>query len=149
MNKLVIYVIVLLILSPTILQAQKQSNYWKLGRHAAVDFISGIGQVPLNDTCKVVFSHSSSTMCDNNGNLLFYSNGIEVYNRLDKIMPNGNNFNHGTISDGYIAQGYLPIWNGVTLSHLWAILINTTCFMKTLNLMNPMGGTIYLIDCNI
>jgi hypothetical protein len=111
MKKIIIYG--MLILFPIISQAQKQGNYWKLGRRGAISFNGG-GQVQINDTCKEILGESSTTMCDSRGNLLFYSNGIKVYNRLDRLMPNGSNFNHGTISDGYIAQDYLPIWNGVT-----------------------------------
>ncbi|MEY2829199.1 MAG: hypothetical protein RIQ33_1057 [Bacteroidota bacterium] len=101
----------LLVLLPCISQAQKQGNYWKLGRNAGITFNNGNGQVAVGDTCSQGLSYSSSTVCDNRGNLLFYSEGKKVYNRLDRIMPNGNNFNTGTAGNLY---SYLPIHNGLT-----------------------------------
>ena len=69
--------------------AQKQTNIWYFGKKAGLDF----NQVPPRPlTNGVNFSiEGSSTVADNNGRLLFYTNGIVIYNRQHLIMLNGDN----------------------------------------------------------
>ncbi len=64
-------------------------NLWYFGEYAGIDFsyetptaITG-GQITGLEGC--------ATICDNNGNLLFYSDGQEVYNANHEVMENGNN----------------------------------------------------------
>ena len=68
------------------LEAQ-QGNQWYFGRFADLSFSStppvsvGGGQVNTLE--------GTSSIADENGNLLFYSNGVLVYNRNHELMPNG------------------------------------------------------------
>ncbi|MFN8303793.1 MAG: T9SS type A sorting domain-containing protein [Saprospiraceae bacterium] len=48
----------------------------------------------------------SASISDKDGNLLFYSNGCEVFNNIHQIMPNGNKLNDG---DGYHYGCVAPI----------------------------------------
>ena len=48
----------------------------------------------------VYFSITSFTQNDSAGNLLYYTNGAYVYNRLGDVMDNGDNLNPST----YLAQ---------------------------------------------
>ncbi len=41
------------------------------------------------------FDQNTASICDKEGNLLFYSNGCAVANRLHQVMPNGDSINHG------------------------------------------------------
>jgi hypothetical protein len=52
---------------------------------------------------------ASTNICDKNGNLLFYTNGFEVYDREDNKMPNGINFNGGSLSNAYFSVGCYPL----------------------------------------
>jgi hypothetical protein len=83
--------------------------YWKLGINSALDFNSGIPLLNLNDTCHLDLDDASTGICDKNGGLIFYSNGFEVYNKIDRRMLNGFNFNHGTLSDPYFTSGSYPL----------------------------------------
>ena len=79
-------------------QPNKRTNQWFFARNVGVDFNSGepvegypcpITGTPLGDT---------SSMCDTNGNLLFYSDGKNVYNKNHEIMENsyaGPDYNQG------------------------------------------------------
>lgn len=67
--------------------AQKQTNIWYFGHKAGLDF----NQTPpliLTDGKASSFEGSSS-VCDNNGRLLFYTNGRVIMNRQHIQMRNG------------------------------------------------------------
>lgn len=67
-------------------QAQ-YDNIWYFGRWAGLDFSSGS---PVALTNSAMFQLEGSTvMCDVDGNLLFYSNGVRVWNRNHVVMENG------------------------------------------------------------
>lgn len=68
--------------------AQKQANIWYFGERAGLDFTSG-KPVPLTNSMLSTME-GCATLSDTNGNLLFYTNGVSVWNREHKRMPNGN-----------------------------------------------------------
>ncbi len=67
---------------------QKQANIWYFGQNSGLDFNSGIAQV-LEDGALSTFEGVSS-ISDYNGNLLFYTDGMTVYNKNHSIMSNGS-----------------------------------------------------------
>lgn len=76
--------------------AQHETDHWFFGVHAGLDFSSGIvvaesgGQVYTNEGC--------SSMSDASGNLLFYTDGITVWNRNHEEMPSGTGLDGGSSS---------------------------------------------------
>ena len=50
------------------------------------------------------FDQNNASICDKDGNLLFYTNGCAVANRHHQIMPNGDSINSGNFFD--------MIWRG-------------------------------------
>ncbi|MEY4877519.1 MAG: hypothetical protein RL708_2669 [Bacteroidota bacterium] len=106
------YLFIMTLIS-TISCTEAQTNlYWKLGYHTGIDFTSGTCVANLVDTCKMQMFNSNTSVCDNKGGIIFYSNSLFVKNKLDENMPNGINFNHGTISNSYIATGATPTFSG-------------------------------------
>lgn len=69
--------------------AQKQASIWYFGRNAGIDFRSG-APLALTDGA-LSTEEGSASICDAEENLLFYTDGVTVYNRLHQIMPNGRN----------------------------------------------------------
>ena len=71
----------------------QQNNIWYFGRQAGLDFNSQGGQpVPTAlQNSAMNTDEGCSTICDDNGNLLFYTNGITVYNKEHNVMQNGDN----------------------------------------------------------
>lgn len=67
--------------------AQKQANIWYFGHKAGLDFSSGNPQ-PLSNSMMNT-DEGCASIADNDGNLLFYTNGINVWNRNHRQMPNG------------------------------------------------------------
>lgn len=67
---------------------QKQGNIWYLGDYAAVDFNSGS---PVGLSNSVMDSYEAvATLSDSAGNLLFYTNGITIWDRTHQVMLNGS-----------------------------------------------------------
>ncbi|CAM4303053.1 hypothetical protein [Gillisia hiemivivida] len=67
--------------------AQNEANIWYFGYNGGLDFNSGTpvvlldGQLSTNEGC--------ASISDSDGNLLFYTDGITVYNKNHSIMQNG------------------------------------------------------------
>jgi gliding motility-associated-like protein len=69
------------------LRAQNSQNTWFFGHQAGIDFSSG-APVPL--TCSVMSTQEGcAAVSDQNGNLLFYTDGMTVWNKNHQPMPNG------------------------------------------------------------
>lgn len=92
MTKFFPYIIVnlLLLITSITLEAQnfgKEANQWYFGNFLGIDFNSGTA-VPVNGG-QVNTTEGVAAISDANGNLLFYTDGITVWNKLHQIMPNG------------------------------------------------------------
>ncbi|WP_290697680.1 T9SS type B sorting domain-containing protein [Lacinutrix sp.] len=84
--KIKLFVIIFLVSFLTI-QAQNEASIWYFGENAGLDFTSGI-PVALTDGELNTFE-GCSTISDANGQLLFYTDGITVWDKNHNIMPNG------------------------------------------------------------
>tara|TARA_B110000858_G_C17785847_1_gene467253 strand:- start:1544 stop:1972 length:429 start_codon:yes stop_codon:yes gene_type:complete len=82
-RKLLLFVLCL----PFLGLAQKEGNIWYFGENAGLDFNNG-SPVALTDGM-LNTSEGCASICDANGNLLFYTDGMLVYNKNHGIMPNG------------------------------------------------------------
>lgn len=67
--------------------SQREASRWYFGNNAGLDFNRG-APAALTDG-KLVTHEGCSTISDQNGNLLFYSDGINVWNKVHRLMPNG------------------------------------------------------------
>jgi PKD repeat protein len=78
-----------MLLKSFFLQAQLETAQWRIGYHCGLDFQFGspitVSLVPT------VNAGSPASMSDSLGNLLFYSRGDLVYNKLNDTMANGLN----------------------------------------------------------
>ncbi len=66
---------------------QKEANTWYFGNYLGLDFNSGTA-VPLNDG-QLNTIEGVATISDSNGALLFYTDGIKIWNKFHQVMPNG------------------------------------------------------------
>lgn len=67
--------------------AQKEGAYWYFGNRAGLNFNSGSPVAVTNG--KLATLEGSATISDRNGNLLFYTDGNQVFDRNHNLMPNG------------------------------------------------------------
>ncbi|MEP7258423.1 MAG: PKD domain-containing protein [Flavitalea sp.] len=86
-NLLLFINIVLFLFASFTLMAQKQGNYWYFGDNAGLNFSADPPTILTDGMLNT--TEGCATMSDANGNLLFYTDGIYVYNRLHGTMPNG------------------------------------------------------------
>lgn len=90
----------------------KRTHHWHFYKEAALDFTSGTAVTDLSGKTKVLPSpipsnlsaEGTTTMSDTSGNLLFYSDGITVWDSTHQIMKNGEKLHgHWSASRGVIA----------------------------------------------
>jgi len=67
--------------------SQGQNSNWYFGTNAGITFNSGVPVALTNGA--LTTTEGVATISDNSGNLLFYTNGITVWNRNHLIMTNG------------------------------------------------------------
>jgi gliding motility-associated-like protein len=67
-------------------RSHHQADIWYFGDHAGIDFRGGTA-IPLTDQDVMTAFKSSAVMSDSTGNLLFFTNGKEVWDRTFNGMP--------------------------------------------------------------
>lgn len=75
------------LISTIFLFAQKQANIWYFGNNIGLDFNQTPPQ-PLNNG-NISCTEGTAVIADNNGKLLFYTNGFVIMNRQHVKMKNG------------------------------------------------------------
>lgn len=83
--------------------AQGETNIWYFGQLAGLDFNGGAPVALTNGALST--SEGSASICDKNGSLLFYTDGIRVWNKNHVQMPNGN----GLLGDPSSAQSAIIV----------------------------------------
>lgn len=81
--------IILLISFNIVSYAQGEANIWYFGHYAGLDFNSG-SPVALTDG-KLKTEEGCATISNAAGQLLFYTDGIKVWDKNHNVMPNGTN----------------------------------------------------------
>lgn len=90
-----LFALLLLVLCPLTLLAGKQAHHWYFGDRAGLDFSTGM---PVAVTDGAMFAaEGCASISDRDGNLLFYTDGITVWNRNHTVMRNGTGL-HGAVS---------------------------------------------------
>lgn len=85
--KSTIYLIFFIFIFANTAMAQKEANIWYFGKNAGIDFATG---KPVADTTgKLSTEEGCVTICDKNGKLLFYTDGISVWDANHQLLPNG------------------------------------------------------------
>lgn len=82
----------IIVLSANFLFGQNQGNNWYFGNQAGISFNSGNPTALTDGQTYIIQSHCEGTtaISDDDGNLLFYSNGEKLWNNSHTIMPNGD-----------------------------------------------------------
>jgi hypothetical protein len=75
--------------------SQKQAAVWYFGKHAGLDFNTNPLTVLTNGAISPpvgqIEGEGTAVISDTEGNLLFYTDGVSVFNKLHQVMPNGTN----------------------------------------------------------
>ncbi|MGB5981572.1 MAG: T9SS type B sorting domain-containing protein [Nonlabens sp.] len=70
--------------------AQLEASNWYFGQGAGITFDQATGDVTALTDGQLNTNEGCTAISDDQGNLLFYTDGIIVYNRNHEVMPNGN-----------------------------------------------------------
>ena len=81
------YLIYLLLLLSYTFYGQHETSNWYFGQNAALNFDRG--QISVLNNSSMVAPAGCASISDENGNLLFYTNGETVWNKNHDIMENG------------------------------------------------------------
>lgn len=86
------FFLLLIIIISNLTLAQSPAGIWYFGKKAGITFNAGPNPINLNGG-ELETDEGCATLADANGNLLFYTDGIKVWNRNHQVMPNGNGLN--------------------------------------------------------
>ncbi len=78
----------LFIFLPCLLFSQKEMTYWYFGEYAGIKFEDDGSVTQLSDG-KLFAYEGCSAISDCNGDLLFYTDGKKVWDKMHNVMPNG------------------------------------------------------------
>lgn len=127
--------------------AQKEANFWYFGENAGLDFSSGEPKTLNNG--KLSTDEGCSSISNSDGDLLFYSDGITLYNSNHEIM---------TFSDGRLAtslegnpsstQSALFVPNPTNKNIYYLFTVGTNFVGNTSYPVNP-GFNFYTIDLSL
>ena len=94
-------------------KGQRNDNIWLIHHSGSttsqIDFKAYPPVITL--TQKIPFTGTNASFSDDSGNLLFYTNGLQINNKLDLLMENGDSINSGFIAELFTGIGY-PVING-------------------------------------
>lgn len=88
MKQISIITLLILVSFELTFSQDNNANVWYFGNNAGVDFNTGVptavtdGQINTKEGC--------ASICDIDGNILFYSDGSNIWNAEHNIMPNGS-----------------------------------------------------------
>lgn len=85
-TKLLLFITLLTYFSGS-LYAQKENNVWIFGDKNGLDFNFG---APFLVTSNTFTIEGGGSICDASGKLLFYSNGLNIWDNTHNVMPNGS-----------------------------------------------------------
>ncbi len=124
------------LLYASFIQSQQEANNWYFGRNAGISFNTGNPVALTNGQLNTL--EGCSSISDESGNLLFYSDGTTVWNRNNNIMPNGT----GLLGNNSSSQSALIVPNP-TISNIY--------YLFTVDAQeNDMHGVNYsIIDMNL
>lgn len=109
---------------------QKHDNVWVVGLgfeenpndsvwgKSLIDFSTTPPSTMYNGWQGMRFSETNASICDQDGNLLFYSNGIFIADKNNDPMPGGDGLNPGEIADEFGGSGYISPQGAMALPHL-------------------------------
>lgn len=140
MKKLYFSFMLVLLAIPTVF-AQNPNNHWQLG----VSDVNFTTNPPTVSTIANNGQYGKASISDNNGNLLFYTDGQKVWNKNHVIIPDGNPFaypyvlgvvivpNPANSSQYYIFRSIVESSLGSSLSSFY------TYSIVEFNVSNPLG----------
>lgn len=123
--------------------SKNNAKHWYFGNQAALKFENNIPIALTNSAMTQV--EGVATMSDSNGNLLFYTNGITVYNRNHEVMQNGT----GLLSNSSNTQAAFIVPNPNDINKYYIITPNQYYYSTVDMTLDNGNGAIIENEKNI
>ena len=91
---------------------------WYFGNHSGIDFFNNNSPVVISSSAMTTYDYGSA-ICNSAGNMLFYTNGVTVWDSTNSMMSNGNNLS-GSVTGGQTAM-ILRINNEDNLYYIFTV----------------------------
>jgi gliding motility-associated-like protein len=137
--KVTVVLFIYFLLLQSILIAQRANN-WYFPEKKSLTFNTTPPSFIGNSQCS---ESGAASVSDNNGKLLFYSDGKRVFNKNSQIMPNGNNLNGGIAPNNGITGNRALVIPHPGLQNLYYLFTN-----EANQGVLPTGYYYHLIDMN-
>ena len=138
----IIFILFLLYLSPIRISAQGEWNNWYFGWYAAMTFNSGSPVPVLTSAMNESGMSVGASVSDSLGHLLFYSDGMRVYDSTNNIMPHGSGLLGGTPL-GY-GQSVIAVQNLTNKNQYYLFTVGTYG-----NTTGPVGLYYSIVDMTL
>lgn len=125
--------------------SQNQTNNWYFGYKAGLSFASGTPVALTNGMLNT--SEGCATISNANGNLLFYTDGITIYNRNHQVMVNGTGL-MGDFSSSQSAVAF-PIPGQDSLYYVFTVSTNLSGLKYSVVNMKKQAGLGEVVQKNI
>ena len=102
----------------TLAYCQKETYNWFFGQNAGLNFNSG---APVFQPGSLATKEGCSSISDKDGNLLFYTDGITVWNRNHQAMPNGTGLMAGSTGSASQAALIVPHQGNDSLFYIFTV----------------------------
>ncbi len=115
------YLIVFCFLQSSVLYGQKNDNIWITGYSSVngvfegyqwgtmiADFSDEPVKFRYDSRITMDMSGTDASICDNQGRLLMYTNGMYVHNGMHKVVPGLDTISYSTYWERFNAKNYLP-----------------------------------------
>jgi gliding motility-associated-like protein len=111
-------ILILQLLFTTLVFSQQEASVWYFGQNAGIKF-NNDGTITTLTDGQLNTSEGCATIADTNGDLLFYTDGIKVWNKNHQIMTNGT----GLLGDPSSTQSatIVPIPGSSTLFYIFTL----------------------------
>ena len=134
---------IIIIISCYACSAQPENYNWYFGKYIAFNFSTG---APVNILSSALWtSEGSASISDSLGNLLFYSDGIKVWDKNNNLMPNGFELNGAYSSTQSALIVKKPMSNHIYYIFTTDYLYDTIGFCYSIvdmNLNNGLGDIV-------
>ncbi len=120
--------------------AQGEANFWYFGYGAGIDFNTG---APVSISGNLNTIEGCSSFSDSNGNLLFYSDGTNVWDKNGNVMTNGQNM----LGNPSSSQSAIIVPNPSNANLFYIFTVGANEYDNTGNIVNPTQGLqAYTVD---
>lgn len=97
-----------------------ENSYWAFGYQSGIFFAGGL---PNPVSTNIVTYEGTASMADNAGNLLFYTDGMTIYDKTGSVMPGGTDVTPAGVTTGSTTQAaiIIPVVGGANQYYVFSL----------------------------